>query len=212
MTKVQKSHTLLSLFPTLIYRAEISGASRLLTDLELASLSLAHDDEAGLRWCEKHGYPGYTSYASLNDLSWRIPVFARLEKILDRHVAAFARELHWDMRGKKPACDSLWVNVMPEGGSHTSHIHPNSVVSGTFYVAVPEGAGPIVYEDPRLAMMMAAPPRKDKLPREFRSHVHETPRPASLLLWESWLRHEVPLNRAEGNRISVSFNYVLTGK
>jgi hypothetical protein len=29
------------------------------------------------------------------------------------------------------------------------------------------------------------------------------------MLWESWLRHEVPLNRAEGHRISVSFNCVL---
>ena len=106
----------------------------------------------------------------------------------------------------------MWVNVMPEGGSHTSHIHPNSVISGTYYVAVPEGAGPIVYEDPRLAMMMAAPPRKPSIPREMRGHISETPAPGSLLLWESWLRHEVPLNRAEGERISVSFNYVIGNK
>ena len=31
----------------------------------------------------------------------------------------------------------------------------------------------------------------------------------TLLLWESWLRHEVPINRAEGERISVSFNLVI---
>lgn len=109
----------------------------------------------------------------------------------------------------RPVCDSLWVNVMPEGGSHTSHIHPNSVISGTYYVTVPAGAGPIVYEDPRLAMLMAAPPRRKTAPRPERSHVSETPAPGSLLLWESWLRHEVPLNRAEGERISVSFNYCL---
>jgi hypothetical protein len=28
-----------------------------------------------------------------------------------------------------------------------------------------------------------------------------------LLLWESWLRHGVETNRANGRRISVSFNY-----
>ena len=33
------------------------------------------------------------------------------------------------------------------------------------------------------------------------------PRPGLLLMWESWLRHEVPLNEAESERISVSFNY-----
>ena len=122
-------------------------------------MSLAVDDEAGLKWCEKHGYPGYTSYASLNDLPWRFPEFAKLVKAIDTHCLAYAKELHWDLRGTKPRVESLWVNVMPEGGSHTSHIHPNSVISGTYYVAVPQGAGPIVYEDPRLGFMMAAPPR-----------------------------------------------------
>jgi uncharacterized protein (TIGR02466 family) len=179
--------------------------------LEVAALSLSQDDEAGLKWCEKHGYPGYTSYASLDDLAWRIPAFKQLERAIDKHAAAFAKALHWDLKKQKPRCDSLWVNVMPEGGSHTSHIHPNSVISGTYYVKVPQGAGPIVYEDPRLAMMMAVPPRKPNVPREFKAHVSETPEAGTLLLWESWLRHEVPLNRADGFRISVSFNYVIGG-
>ncbi|MGE3831520.1 MAG: putative 2OG-Fe(II) oxygenase [Parvibaculaceae bacterium] len=44
--------------------------------------------------------------------------------------------------------------------------------------------------------------------------IHTTPysraaRLSALLIWESWLRHEVPLNRAEGERISVSFNCVV---
>jgi uncharacterized protein (TIGR02466 family) len=195
--------TVTALFPTYIYRADAIAGARLNTELEVAALSLSRDDAAGLRWCEKHGYPGYTSYASLNDLPWRIPAFGKLERLLDRHAANFAKALHWDLKGGKPKCDSLWVNVMPAGGHHTSHIHPNSVISGTYYVKVPQGAGPIVYEDPRIAMMMAAPPR------EFKSHVSETPQAGTLLLWESWLRHEVPLNRAEGERISVSFNYII---
>jgi uncharacterized protein (TIGR02466 family) len=197
------------LFVTRIYRAENLAPVRLNHDLEAVAMTLAMDDRVGRKWCEKHGYPGYTSYASLNDLPWRFPEFARLVKLIDKHALAYAKELHWDLRGTKPVCDSLWANVMPEGGSHTSHIHRNSVISGTYYVAVPEGAGPIIYEDPRLAMLMAAPPRKKTAPREFLAHVSHTPNVGTLLLWESWLRHEVPLNRAEGNRISISFNYCL---
>ena len=197
------------LFVTRIYRAEIPAAAKLNHELETLALSLSVGDRAGLKWCEKHGYPGYTSYASLDDLAGQFAEFARLERIITRHAMAFAKELHWDLRGTRPVCDSLWVNVMPEGGSHTSHLHRNAVISGTYYVAVPEGAGPIVFEDPRLAMLMAAPPRKASAPRQFSSHVSEQPKPGTLLLWESWLRHEVPLNRAEGNRISASFNYVL---
>jgi uncharacterized protein (TIGR02466 family) len=204
--------TISTCFPTLIYRADGAGTDRLNAELEVAGLSLATDDAAGRRWSEKHGYQGYTSYASLKDLAWKVPALQRLTRLIDRHAAVFAKSLHWDIKGGKPICDSLWVNVMAEGGSHTSHLHPNAVISGTYYVTVPEGAGPIVFEDPRLAMLMAAPPRKAGAPREFKNHVSEIPKAGTLMLWESWLRHEVPLNRAEGSRISVSFNYVIGSK
>jgi len=206
MSKIQ------SFFPTLIYRADDAAKASLNAKLEQSSLMLAQDDLVGIKWSEKHGYQGYTSFASINDLAAQIPAFKALEKILDRHAAKFAKALHWDIRGGKPVCDSMWVNVLPEGGSHTSHIHTNSVISGTYYVCVPQGAGPIVYEDPRHAMMMAAPPKKQNAPREHKSQVSETPKVGSLLLWESWLRHEVPVNRADGMRISISFNYVIGAK
>ena len=206
MSKIQ------SFFPTLIYRADSATTAGLNAKLEQASLMLAQDDLVGIKWCEKHGYQGYTSFASINDLPAQIPAFNALEKILDRHAAQFAKALHWDIPGGKPVCDSMWVNVLPEGGSHTSHIHTNSVISGTYYVCVPQGAGPIVYEDPRHVMMMAAPPKKQNAPREHQSQISETPEVGSLLLWESWLRHEVPVNRADGLRISISFNYVIGAK
>ena len=206
-TPAAKTH---DLFVTRLYRADRILPEKLTNAIEALSMSLAMDDAAGHKWADKYGYAGYTSYASLNDLPWRIPEFARLVKVIDKHCLAYAKELHWDLRGTKPRCDSLWVNVLPEGGHHTSHIHPNSVISGTFYVAVPQGAGPIVYEDPRLGLMMAAPPKvQAKLPQNMKQHVSFRPEVGTLMLWESWLRHEVPLNRAEGNRISVSFNYVL---
>jgi uncharacterized protein (TIGR02466 family) len=198
-----------ALFPTLLYRAEARGAARLNLELEAAALELARDDRAGQRWCAKHGYGGYTSFASITGLSERFPAFARLERMIDGHAARFARALHWHLRGGRPICDSMWVNVLSQGGSHTSHLHTNAVLSGTYYVTVPEGSAPIVFEDPRHALMMAAPPRKASAPRKVQTYVSEKARPGTLLLWESWLRHEVPLNRAERERISVSFNYVI---
>jgi uncharacterized protein (TIGR02466 family) len=197
------------LFVTRLYRADDIAPRKLNREVGEAALALAVEDRAGLKWCEAHGYPGYTSYASMNDLPWRFREFERLTKIIDKHALAYAQDLHWDLRGTRPVCDSLWVNVMPAGGSHTSHIHTNAVISGTYYVDVPEGAGPIVYEDPRLGLLMAAPPRKKSAPEIFQPQVSFKPKSGTLMLWESWLRHEVPLNRAEGNRISVSFNYCL---
>ena len=199
------------LFVTKVYRADLADGSakgaRLNQEIEAACLSIAEDDTAGQRWSAKNGYPGYTSYASLNDLPWRIPVFGELKQALDKHVAAFAKELEYDLGQGKLQLDSLWINVLPPGGVHTSHIHPHSVVSGTYYVTIPDGASALKLEDPRLGFMMAAPPRKKKAKPENRQFAYIAPNPGTVLLWESWLRHEVPLNEAESERISVSFNY-----
>jgi len=199
-----------SLFVTRLYRAAVNDRAKKKVDYaELAAscAAIAEDDEAGQAWCEAHGYPGYTSYSSLNDLPWRFPVFADLVKALDKHVADFCKDLEFDLQGKKLKCDSLWINILPEGGMHASHIHPHSVISGTTYVAMPKGTSALKLEDPRLPMMMHAPLRTKKAAEALRSFVYVKPAVGEVLLWESWLRHEVPMNMAEDDRISVSFNY-----
>ncbi len=200
-----------SLFATRLYRAVLADFGKTLDTgaLHDACLSIAADDMAGQKWCEKHGFPGYTSYASLADLPWRFPIFKDLVKVLDKHVAAFIKDLQFDLSGKKVRLDSIWINILPTGGVHTSHLHPHSVISGTTYVTMPKAASAIKFEDPRLAMMMAAPERTAKARDELRKFIYVTPEAGDVLLWESWLRHEVPLNMADEERISVSFNYGL---
>ena len=201
---------IVSLFVTRLYRAALNDLGKKKVDyaeLLQSCNAIAEDDEAGQDWCEKHGYPGYTSYSSLNDLPWRFPIFGDLEKALDKHVAAFCKDLGFDLQGKKLKCDSLWINILPEGGSHASHIHPHSVISGTTYVAMPKGTSALKLEDPRLPMMMTAPLRDKKAAQELQTFVYIKPAVGEVLLWESWLRHEVPMNMAEEERVSISFNY-----
>ena len=196
-----------SLFATPFYRAELAQPA-LLADLAASCTALAQDDAAGRRWCRDNGYQGYTSYASLDDLPLRDPAIAALVKALSRHVAAFAAAAHLALP-RKPRLDSLWVNVLKPGAGHSGHIHPHSWISGTFYVAVPEGAGALKLEDPRLPMLMAAPARTADAPAAARPFVYMQPQPGTLFLWESWLRHEVVAGSRgqKGERISVSFNY-----
>lgn len=198
-----------SLFATRLYQAQLSDVATApdAQDLETACYSVAEDDEAGQTWCEENGYPGYTSYASLTDLPWRFPIFADLAKLLDTHVAAFLEDLQFDLDGRDLLLDDIWINVLPEGGMHSGHIHPHSVISGTTYVAMPDGASAIRFEDPRHAMMMAAPLRRKDARDELKPFIYVAPRAGDVLLWESWLRHEVTMNMAEADRISVSFNY-----
>ena len=194
-----------SLFATRLYEAQIDDPA-LLDDLAHSIRTFAEDDQAGRRWSQDKGYKGYTSYASLNDLPRRDPAFADLQKLVTRHAATFADELAFDL-GRKPKLDSLWVNLLKPGGHHTGHIHPHSIVSGTFYVEAPKGSGAIRFEDPRLPMMMAAPLRSDDAPEELRPFVSVEPQPGLLLMWESWLRHEVLPGPDKADRLSISFNF-----
>ncbi|OYU15165.1 MAG: hypothetical protein CFE37_07175 [Alphaproteobacteria bacterium PA4] len=198
--------TIQSLFATPFYTAAIADAD-LLAELEHSCRSLAAEDRAGRAWAKTNGYQGYTSYASLTDLPQRDPAFADLKRHLDRHARSFADAVHFDLGGRKPKLDSLWVNVLKPGGGHSGHIHPHSIISGTLYIAVPPGAGPLKLEDPRLPLMMNAPGRTPEAPETSRPFVYRAPQPGTLFLWESWLRHEVPAGTAKSDRISISFNY-----
>ena len=193
------------LFVTNLYQVQIDDPA-LLGELGHSIRTLAVDDRAGIGWSRDHHYPGYTSYASLDDLPRRDPVIGDLAKLLGKHATAFAADCAFDL-GRKPKLDSLWVNLLNGGGHHSAHIHPHSIISGTFYVEAPPGSGAIRFEDPRLPMMMAAPTRRDDAPEPLRTFVTIEPKPGMLLLWESFVRHEVLPGKAKAERLSISFNF-----
>lgn len=196
-----------TLFVTKLYRAAAEGVNN--GELLRSCLSIAAEDAAGQAWSKEKGYRGYTSYASLNDLPKRDPNIAALKGVLDKHAAAFAKALNLELSGRRVKLDSLWINVLEPGGAHSGHIHPHSVLSGTYYVDVPPGSSALKLEDPRLPLMMAAPTRSEDAPEEERTFVYVTPKAGDVLMWESFVRHEVPANGAKRARVSISFNYSL---
>jgi uncharacterized protein (TIGR02466 family) len=197
--------TIRNLFATRFSETALNDDA-LLAELAEACRDLAAEDRAGQAWSKAHGYRGYTSYASLDDLPIRDPRFGDLVRHLNRHAAKFADECAFDL-GRKPRLDSLWVNILKPGGTHSGHIHPHSIISGTLYVEIPPGAGTLKLEDPRLPLMMAAPARRPDAAEDLQTFVYAEPTPGTIFLWESWLRHEVVAGNAKADRISISFNY-----
>lgn len=196
-------------FPTLIYCEPLqsSGLARFNAELADECRRLRDYDRAGRRWSEKNYPGGYTSYASMNQLPRFSSTFAGLEKKLTRHARAFSRRLDFDLRGRTIRMSDCWVNIMPTAAAHSLHLHPLSFLSGTYYVATPEGCPGLKFEDPRLDKFMAAPPRLAGASPAHRAHITYPAQAGNVILFESWLRHEVAANRAAEERISVSFNY-----
>ena len=200
-----------TLFATPIAHSDL-GDVALLKELEAAIWMVEEGDEAGKKWCEENHYDGYTSYASLDDLPRRASAFNTLKERLDDMAHSFADTLGWELSQFGLRLDGLWVNILGENGSHSGHIHPASVISGTVYIDMPASAGALKFEDPRLAMMQAAPPLRSNLADEKSRFVYRTPAAGAVLMWESWLRHEVMPHRNSAPRLTISFNYGLVEK
>lgn len=196
-------------FPTYLYHEPLlkSGLQRFNADLADECRHLRDYDDAGRRWSEKNYPGGYTSYASLNQLHKFSSTFATLERKITAHVKAFAKDLDMDLRGRSVFMTDFWVNIMPEHAAHSLHLHPNAFISGTYYVVTPPGCPGLKFEDPRLASLMAAPPKRADARPANRTHITYPAKAGHVLLFESWLRHEVAPNRTKAERISVSFNY-----
>jgi uncharacterized protein (TIGR02466 family) len=174
---------------------------------EIAQLEAA--DSYGREWSRTHYTGGYSSYSSMSNLHLTSPNFGELRDLLAPHVARFAKALNWDLGKRRLHMTTCWANSMGQGTHHTLHLHPMSVLSGVYYVNVPPGSSPFKIEDPRMGLLMAAPPRRAKAPANQQNYLRIPPKAGEFILFESWMRHEVPPHRSDKPRLSISFNYEL---
>jgi uncharacterized protein (TIGR02466 family) len=197
------------LFPTMVYVAPLqrSGVAAFNRRLLAECRQLSVDDAAGRRWSARNYPGGYTSYGSQSRMHQLSPTFALLERRLQRHLRTYVDELGLDLDGRALAMTDCWVNLMPTGVAHGLHLHPVSTISGTYYVRVPPRSPGLKFEDPRLERFMAAPPRRREASPELQPWQTVPARAGQVVLFESWLRHEVPASRAATERVSISFNF-----
>ncbi len=201
---------MISRFTTHIYKDSLISKSQktsekwfnqLIEDIELIMAS----DEAGHLWSKKNYVSGYTSYGSIDQLNQTMSSFKKLENFIQPHISKYIDHLGYDLTSKDLVMSQCWLNVMPHNAQHTAHIHPLSVISGTFYVQTPPGSSAIKFEDPRLGFFMNCPPLKPKT--KDQRFISVQPAEKDIILFESWLRHEVPRNQTQEPRVSISFNY-----
>lgn len=196
-----------TVFPSLLYRGRVNRAQKFNVELSREIAALEKIDDHGRAWSKLNYVGGYSSYSSLCQLHHTSPNFADLEKLLKPHIAQFVKKLRWNLLGRKVQMTTCWVNAMGKGSYHTLHAHPASVLSGVYYVDVPRGSSPLKIEDPRMSLFMASPPRQASAPEAQQNYLMIEAKAGTFVLFESWMRHEVPPHRATQRRLSVSFNY-----
>lgn len=198
-----------SFFATPIYYENLdkTRSNKRISELLLECKRIEQSDKAGQEWSKKNYVGGYTSYSSYDRLHIMSPYFAELKESIDLHVLKFAKHLEMDVRKNQISMTQSWINIMPKQTTHSMHIHPLSFISGTYYIQTPKNCSGIKFEDPRLSKMMFAPPKKQNVSDRNQQIIRFPAQAGKLVLFESWLRHEVEASTNDENRISFSFNY-----
>jgi len=103
--------------------------------------------------------------------------------------------------------ESMWININHRYSYNSLHIHPNSYISGVYYVKTPENSGELVLRNPSNIQSMFTPSSVIKSFNEFNSSKWTiSPEVGKLVLFPSWIEHEVTQNLSNEDRISVAFN------
>lgn len=137
----------------------------------------------------------------------REPELASVVRVIDEAARAALSVLQLDC---ELGITGLWGNVGGSSASLHSHTHPNNLLSGIFFVRMPEGSGATVFEDPR-------PQARVLRPRVLKSNPLNSLEfeylgtPGTLLLFPAWLEHAVRGSRIDSERITLAFNLMVKG-
>jgi len=105
----------------------------------------------------------------------------------------------------------MWANVYEKGEMHRTHGHSNNMLSGVFYVSSIDAHPGITFLDPRPAVDVLVPTIKN-YNTDNSSLWQYNATQNRLMLFPSWLKHYVPVNETDTNRVSISFNVMFRGK
>jgi uncharacterized protein (TIGR02466 family) len=202
---MEKTHSwiaasdVLSAFPTLVWKFELSAATRAEVDagIEAALAPLRPPVEAMTPG------QGWQSQRDLHRLDGLRPLCGRVTDA----ARAVLRFLSID--DDSIEITGCWANINPPGAMHPMHSHPNNFLSGVYYTRTPAGADRINFHDPRPQTAIIRPP-VTALSAANTDEVVVTVSEGTLLLFPAWLPHSVDANASAEERISVSFNLMFS--
>ncbi len=185
-------------FPTIIYIKDLPNANELNPYLEKHIVEWSNQDKG----VSKTNVNGWHSQTDMNHKKEYEPLIQELFQMQNEII----KEEHLDIQ---PRLGNMWANINYQGGYNQSHIHPNSLFSGAYYVKAQPNSGRLSLMDPRPGVQQVMPNRKPgNLPRELWRETYYKPLPGRLIMFPSWLWHKVEPNKSNDIRISVSFNFI----
>ena len=188
-------------FPTTIYAVYIPDSPLMNNKLEKDIMEWSQKDK-GL---QKTNINGWHSQTDMHNKS-------EYEPLVNQLFVAMNQVWEEELLEKKPRLGNMWANINYPNAYNKSHIHPNSLFSGVYYVKGSSNSGKLILRDPRPGAQLVLPLRKNiQKAHHLWSQVFLEPVPGRAVIFPSWLWHEVEPNQSNEKRISISFNFIQEG-
>jgi uncharacterized protein (TIGR02466 family) len=210
--------TLDTLFPLAIYYTDLPDARQ----HKISVLNAILDSET--QGFEKRNYEGRAWTGDIHGAQ-RIHQDDRLAWIfsaIEEHTRLYLQELGLDLSSVDLYIQRAWGVISRPGQEVGPHCHPTSNVSGVYYISVPnsgaEDAGCLVFfdDDRRNEVSPGIGSDNTEILTAWNAYNQDqaayAPTEGRLILFPSKQRHAVATNETEGDRVSISFDIVLTAK
>jgi len=189
-------------FPTPIWHFEVPNHQELNQKLLPEIYAEREKDRQGVNWSNSLGWHS-------KDYLNQHPAFQEIIKIAISNGVEAGIEVGFDLTRFTMIVTNCWAIINPKFASNFVHNHPNSVLSGVYYVKAAENCGGIFFRDPRDVAHMFMPNLTELTPWTIQKITYKATE-GTMIIFPSWLNHGVEANLSDEDRLCISFNLSMT--
>ena len=189
---------LIPIFPSLILATEIKNFKGIKKDLIfwIKNYHITQDN---------HQVSGRNAWQSPTDFFRKEKSFFKYKQIIEKSILT----IMLSFSDKKYRIKNIWINVNKPQGYNVAHTHPDSDLSGVFWINIPQNSGVLRFESPNHFTQYKAIQHSNEKIKNSLNYYHDfwlQPTEGKLIIFPSDIKHFVETNQSDEDRISISFN------
>ena len=192
------------LFPTPVFQFRIENYKNLNKELTKYIYNLREDDKDGIQRSNVDGWHSNNFKIEKDNIPYNFvkTIHGCVKEVI---VDGFG----WKYIPEKIGITEIWAIINKKNTFNQTHNHPNSYLSAAYYVKAPNKCGDIHFYDSNEVKKFIKPPT-DNLTELSTSGFAIRPEEGSLLIFPSYMYHDVGKNLSDEDRIVISFNVDIT--